>query len=216
MTMLNADRFIYSKKIYLESFYRVMAYIVDAYSLLAKNKETLENDENSIRDILVEKYLNNPSRREQLGIENVIFNREVAENCGFVDIKVQTAISLNNPEAYYIFECKRLDGSTDLNKKYIREGILRFTREKYSSNCGLNGMLGFEVRKVDTPVNIEKINRLSVSLSGETGIIKGLTVINAVEGFEYSYKSVHQTASSKTIELYHLMLDVSDIISIKK
>ena len=192
-----------------------MVYIIDAYTLLMKNKEFLENDENSIRDILVEEYLNNPSKREELGIENVIFNREVAENSGFVDIKVQTAISLNNPEAYYIFECKRLDGSNDLNKKYIQEGILRFTREKYSSNCGLNGMLGFEVRKVDTPGNIEEINRLSVSLARETCIIKGLTVISVVEGFKYSYISIHQTTSSKTIELYHLMLDVSDVISKK-
>jgi len=213
MTMLTAERFLYSKKIYVKSFYRILSYIINAHALLIENKEPLENNENSIRDILVEKYLNNNVKREQLGIENVIFNREVSENSGFVDIKVQTSIALNNPEAYYIFECKRLDGSNELNKKYIQEGILRFTVEKYSAYYGLNGMLGFEVRKIDTTGNIDKINRLVLSEFKETNIIKGLTVIHITGNFKYSYRSIHKTTSSETIELYHLMLDFSDVIS---
>ncbi|MCX6579356.1 MAG: hypothetical protein NT166_04165 [Candidatus Aminicenantes bacterium] len=216
MTMLIADKFTYSRKIYVTSFYRILSYIINAYALLIKNKEPLENNENSIRDILVEKYLNNHVKREQLGIENVIFNREVSENSGFVDIKVQTAIALNNPDAYYIFECKRLDGSNDLNKKYIQEGILRFTLGKYSAYYSLNGMLGFEVKKIDTPANMDKINRLAISEFKETNIIKGLTGIHITGDFKYSYISMHKTTSSKTIELYHLMLDISDAISMNR
>ena len=214
--MLTAERFLYSKKIYVKSFYRILSYIINAHVLLIENKEPLENNENSIRDILVEKYLNNNVKREQLGIENVIFNREVSENSGFVDIKVQTAIALNKPEAYYIFECKRLDGSNDLNKKYVQEGILRFTLGKYSAYYGLNGMLGFEVRKINTTGNIDKINRLAISEFKETNIIKGLTGIHITGNFKFSYRSIHKTTSSKTIELYHLMLDFSDVISIRK
>ena len=173
-----------------------MGYIINAYALLIKNKEPLENNENSIRDILVEKYLNNHAKRELLGIENVIFNREVSENSGFVDIKVQTAIALNNPEAYYLFECKRLDGSTGLNKKYIQEGILRFILGKYSAYYGLNGMLGFEVKKIDTSGNIDKINRLVISEFKETNIIKGLTGIHINGNFReaaiYPFIKLHQ------------------------
>ncbi|HLP47947.1 MAG TPA: hypothetical protein VK469_18530 [Candidatus Kapabacteria bacterium] len=215
MTTLTADNFLHSKKIYEISFYRILGYIINAYALLIKNKEPLENNENSIRDILVEKYLNNHAKKEQLGIENVIFNREVSENSGFVDIKVQTAISLSNPEAYYLFECKRLDGSTGLNKKYIQEGILRFILGKYSAYYGLNGMLGFEVKKIDTSGNIDKINRLVLSEFKETNVIKGLTGINILEDFIHSYKSIHRTASAKTIELYHLMLDISDATAMR-
>ncbi|HLP61053.1 MAG TPA: hypothetical protein VK186_19590 [Candidatus Deferrimicrobium sp.] len=215
MTKLKADNFLYSREIYVISFYRILGYIINAYALLIKNKEALENNENSIRDILVEKYLNNHAIREQLGIQNVIFNREVSENSGFVDIKVQTAIALNNPQAYYLFECKRLDGSTDLNKKYIQEGILRFILEKYSAYYGLNGMLGFEVKKIDTFGNIDKINRLVLSEFKETNVIKGLTGINILEDFIHSYKSIHRTASAKTIELYHLMLDISDATAMR-
>jgi hypothetical protein len=215
MKMLNADRFLYSKTFYVTNFYRILYYIVNAYALLIETKEPLENNENFIRDILVEKYLNSHSTREHLGIENVIFNREVAENSGFVDIKVQTVLSLNNPEAYYLFECKRLDGSRGLNKKYVQEGILRFTLGKYSTYYGLNGMLGFEVRKIATAENIDKINRMSISEFKETNMIEGLTGIHVKGSFKYSYRSIHNTTSAKTIELYHLMLDVSEAISMR-
>ncbi len=216
MTMLSTDKFLYSKEFYEISFDRILNHIINAYTLMLENKEPLENNENSIRDILVEKYLNNHTERERMGIENVIFNREVSENSGFVDIKIQTVFSLDNPGAYYIFECKRLDGSNDLNKKYIKEGIMRFTLEKYSAYYGLNGMLGFEVSKIDTAGNIDRINRLASSEFNGAGIIEGLTAVCITGKFKYSYRSIHKTRSSKTIALYHLMLDFSDALPVGK
>jgi len=60
---------------------------------------------------------------------------------------------------------------------------------------------------------IDKINRLAISEFKGTNIIKGLTVIHITGNFKYSYRSIHKTTASETIELYHLMLDFSDVIS---
>lgn len=44
-------------------------------------------------------------------------------------------------------ECKRIDGTADLNKKYVKEGVARFVTQKYSSYYGRNVMLGFVVKR---------------------------------------------------------------------
>jgi len=214
MTILNADKFLYAKLIYEVSFDEILKHIIRSYESLINDNIQLKNDENEIRDCLVEHYLNHPLKRQQLGIDNLIFNREPSENMakGFVDIKIQTMISLNNPKAYYIFECKRLDGSMDLNRKYIKEGIMRFVSEKYSSYYGLNGMLGFEVRKINTTANIEEINRLAAIDYPGTNILKKIARTVVSREFNYTYISSHSTVSFKEIEVYHLMLDFSGVI----
>ncbi len=213
--MLNKDNFLYSQIIYEVDFHGILAYIINAYKLLVEEGVQMENKENHIRDILVEKYLNDNVKREQLGIEHVIFNREAAENMakGFVDIKAQTRISLNEPQAYYVFECKRLDGNKDLNEEYIKEGIMRFVNEKYSSYYGLNGMIGFEVKKFDTPDNVEEINQLVFSKYPEAAFIEKISPAAIIENFQYCFISRHKTVSLKRVELYHLMLDFSHTVT---
>ena len=63
-------------------------------------------------------------------------------------------------DAYYITECKRVDGSSDLNKKYVKEGVARFVTEKYSSYYGRNIMLGFVVKKIDISSNVKLIEEI--------------------------------------------------------
>ena len=208
----NEDNFLHSSKIYEVKFADIIRCIFAAYGLLMGDNVQLKNNENYIRDILVERYLN--AKREQLRIEHVIFNCETAENMakGYVDIKVQTMISLNNPEAYYIFECKRLDGNRTLNNKYIAEGIIRFTTEKYSSYHGINAMIGFEVKSFDTLANIEAINRLAFNKYPEANILKKISPTTFAGNFKHICISSHDTASSMRIELYHLMLDFSAVV----
>lgn len=212
---LNEDNFLYSQKIYEIAFYKILMYIIKAYKLLVEENVQVENNENRIRDILVEDYLNDNVKREQLGIEHVTFNREAAENMdkGFVDIKVQTMISLNEPQAYYIFECKRLDGNKGLNEKYIKDGIMRFVSEKYSSYYGLNGMIGFEVETFDTPDNVEEINQSVFSKYPEAAFIEKIYPVTIIENFRYCFISTHKTVSLNRVELYHLMLDFSHIVA---
>ena len=214
MTILKADKFLHARRIYEVSFDEILKHIIRSYESIINDNIQLKNDENEIRDFLVEHYLNHPLKRQQLRIDNLIFNREPSENMakGYVDIKIQTMISLNNPQAYYIFECKRLDGSTDLNRKYVKEGIMRFVSGKYSSYYGLNGMMGFEVRKLNTTANIEEINRLTAADYPETNIIKRIARTVVSREFNYSYISSHNTVSLKEIKLYHLMLDFSGVI----
>lgn len=213
--MLNAKKFVLSRKVYEVGFREILIHIIEAYKLLIEDNDKVQNDENNIRDILIEHYLNNPIKREQLGIESLIFNREPSENMdkGFIDIKVQTMISLNNPQAYYIFECKRLDGTGDLNRKYIKEGIMRFIDKKYSSYYGLNGMLGFKVKMFNTHVNIDNLNDLALFTYPQTNIVGKITNISIIKEFAFSYVSQHKTTDfSGVIELYHLMLDFHTIL----
>jgi hypothetical protein len=212
--MLIADKFIHSGKRYYEKrFPEILVYIISAYKQLLADKEPLENSELFITEILVETYLNKGGNREKLGIEDVIFNREPAENDGFVDIKVQTINSLSNPEAYYIFECKRLDGTARLNREYIREGILRFTSGKYSSYYGVNGMIGYEVKKLNTPVNVQKINSILLSDYPLLRQTSGMEPVEIIEDFKFSYQSVHCFDSSRRLRLFHLILDMSFLIN---
>ena len=49
-------------------------------------------------------------------------------------------------EGYFGIECKILDGSPELNREYIEQGLERFISGKYSSACGVGSMMGY-VRK---------------------------------------------------------------------
>ena len=89
---------------------------------------------------------------------------------------------------------------------------MRFVSEKYSSYYGLNGTLGFEVSKLYTTANIEKINNLAADDYPGTNVIKSIARTVVTREFNYSYVSSHSTVSLREIELYHLMLDFSDVI----
>ena len=54
------------------------------------------------------------------------------QHIGRVDIRILLKSDFEKDDAYYITECKRIDGSSDLNKKYVKEGVARFVTEKYS------------------------------------------------------------------------------------
>ena len=112
-------------------------------NLLAENKN-IKNDEEKIRTHLLEHYLKNEQFKEKYFDDlYLLFDAEVAEGydltseeyIGRVDIKVYSINTIINPKDYYIIECKRIDGSSTLNRKFITEGICRFilNKPKYSS-----------------------------------------------------------------------------------
>ena len=179
----------------------------------------LLNDENEIRDYLLFNYLNNDDIRRNIELTSYIFDREVPEdnNEGRTDIKIQTIQSFIETKAYYIIECKRLDsrnlrGSSGLNAEYIENGIFRFIEEKYSSYCGINGMMGFIVEDMDIQGNAENLNYVNEQYFRETNTEQGLHRVDCIEGYEYIYNSRHKTVSGGNLILYHLMLDFSDNI----
>lgn len=186
-----------------------------------KNKKSiLENNENSIRDHLLKNYLHNNNYRHKHGLL-FHFNREVPEDdtIGRVDIKIETPDTLEDTKAYYIIECKRLDninqkGKTGLNAKYIEEGMHRFIYEKYSSLMNTNAMLGFIVDKLDINHNCACINTVMKTHFPEINILKELTNCSDKYNIDYFYYSEHKKEKSGSdLKIYHLMIDLSDLVN---
>lgn len=212
---LDASNFTYNKYIYNVEFENVLNKIITCYQIMIKDGVKLPNNENDIRDILVNKYINNPIIKKALDFNYFVFP-EVPETqtTGRTDIRLNHPGSVfNQNEEYYIIECKRLDknnqtGLTGLNAKYIENGICRFTTNYYSSYYQVNGMIGFVVEDMDIDENVKYINKLIPSFSDsfcDQEIEKNGFVIK--DDFEYSYTSTHSINNKNRLLLYHLMLE---------
>ena len=157
------------KALYRANFEKITAYILDICDLIVEDYERkqlkLPNDENKIRSIMLEEYMK--TQKGVYGMSDYRFELEVPENyvgngqhIGRVDIRILLKSDFEKEDAYYIIECKRIDGSSDLNKKYVKEGVARFVTEKYSSYYGRNIMLGFVVKKIDVSSNAKLIEEI--------------------------------------------------------
>ena len=208
-----------SNIIYNERFENILVTIIACYKLMKTYKVTLINDENDISDKLTNNYLNDNHVRNVLKITDYLFEREVPEKTGRVDIKIISRQStFVDTKAYYIIECKRLnnkntDGKTGLNAGYISEGIARFVSDKYSMHENTAGMIGFVVEKMDIHQNVFAINILLNQHFPHIDTEKTLTYKEIVSGFKYSYFSRHKIESVSKI-IYHLMFDFSDNIAL--
>ena len=194
---LNASSFNKSKQINTtEQFNLLLTFIYKCYELMILDKVKVPaNDENKIRDILLDDYLNNNEIRHQYSID-FIFNPEVPEQDGRCDIKVQTLNSFVDTKAYYLFECKRIDGKSNLNNSYVNDGIKRFTtkyksttyKEYYSSYYGVNAMIGFIIATInDIDLNMKKIAPKCITIKKNK-----------------FYKTNHNK-----LTLFHMMMDFS-------
>lgn len=208
MSKLDASNFKYLDFYQDNVFEFILTQIYNCYNKMLNDYSFVENNENLIRNGLHKNYLENNQIREELQLTPYLFDTEVElynnDNDsvkGRTDIKVYNAIErTKNTDSYYIIECKRIDGTNELNKKYISNGINRFIEnEKYPSFKKVNGMLGFVVNPIDIEQN--------------TKYFSDLKFHQFINGFEYSYVSNHKTTNSKDIILYHLMLNFSSKIN---
>lgn len=200
------------------NFEKITNYILDICELVVedygKKQLKLPNDENKIRSIMLEEYLR--KQKVSYDMSNYRFDLEVPENyagnghhIGRVDIRILLKSDFEKEDAYYIIECKRIDGTSDLNKKYVKEGVARFTTQKYSSYYGRNIMLGFVVKKIDMSVNaqlIESIQNadLDKHMHGNFELVGNRSVTE-------SYKCIYQIQSGE-VELRHIFSDYSSIM----
>ena len=95
----------------------------------------LQNHEDLITFKLVANYLNVEPRSFRFEPES----REHYDNTtglyiGRTDLKVITSDYFRDAKAYYIIECKRIDGKNTLNKNYIVAGVDRFSALRHSPN----------------------------------------------------------------------------------
>jgi hypothetical protein len=217
---LNASVFIDSSyTIYNEQFESILENIIVCYNLIIENKVTLLNDENKIRNELVNNYLMDNTIREKINLTDYLFEREVPEknDLGRVDIKIVSKNTFYNTNAYYIIECKRLDnnnrnGKTGLNGEYISNGIARFVLEnKYFTYDNTAGMIGFVVSKMDIRENVGIINKLLKNTFTDISTEKELTPRQIMPDFKCLYYSNHKVGNIVKI-IYHLMFDFSENI----
>ena len=204
--------------LYRANFEKITTYILDICTLIVEKYEKkqlkLPNDENKIRSIMLEEYMN--KQKETHGMLGYKFELEVPENyagcgqhIGRIDIRILLKSDFERDDAYYIIECKRIDGSSDLNKKYVKEGVARFVTEKYSSYYGRNIMLGFVVKKIDVSVNAKMIEKIQNSDSDEH--MHGNFELVDSSNVTKNYKCIYQMQSGE-IELRHIFSDYSSII----
>lgn len=178
----------------------------------------IQNHEEKIRNHLVENYLENDEMRSLIGLSEIRlrFYPEMPENydtqtnsyVGRTDIRVVSEDTLKNRDDYFIIECKRIDGTQNLNKKYVKEGICRFVGEtpKYLSYNKTNIMLGFIVANIDIAVTISAISELHMEELGNF-IIENIIVV-VKDTNHILCKSVY----SNTLTLNHLFYNMPNII----
>lgn len=204
--------------LYRANFEKITNYILNICELVVEDYEKkrlkLPNDENKIRSIMVEEYMK--KQKSVYGMSDYRFEIETPENyvgngkhIGRVDIRILLKNDFEKEDAYYVIECKRIDGTSDLNKKYVKEGVARFVTQKYSSYYGRNIMLGFVVKKVDMSANaklIEKIQNtdLDKHMHGNFEFIESNGVVE-------SYKCIYKIQSGE-VELRHIFSDYSSIV----
>ena len=180
---------------------------------------TIQNHEEKIRTHLLENYLEDENVRHILGLENIPirFIPEVLENydkksdnyIGRTDIRIVSSNWLSNKKDYYTVECKRLDGTNALNKKYVNDGICRFTGDtpKYPSFNNRNIMLGFVVKDIDIAVVINAISNIHIKKIGSI-ISKNITILENDNNY-YLCESIY----TNQLSLNHIFYNVSNVIS---
>ncbi|MDR0437781.1 MAG: PD-(D/E)XK nuclease domain-containing protein [Bacteroidales bacterium] len=199
--MINASAFRYSSIFFNSEFEDILKGIIACYYSIISSGTELPNNENDIRDIMLSKelYLKNSTFKEAYPpLSNYHFDKETSENKGRADIRILHVKPYKDDDAYYVIECKRLDGGNTLNRKYITNGIKRFTtKKKYPFYNNTAGMIGFVVANIDIHQNS------TVELA--------LTQTEIVSNFEYSYFSEHRISGASNI-IYHLMFNFSNNI----
>ncbi|MBD5466244.1 MAG: hypothetical protein HDR22_10625 [Lachnospiraceae bacterium] len=200
------------------NFEKMINYVLDICQLVVEDYEQkqmkMPNDENQIRSILLEEYLK--KQKSAYDMSDYRFELEVPENyagngkhIGRVDIRILLKNDFEKEEAYYIIECKRIDGTSDLNKKYVKEGIARFITQKYSSYYGRNIMLGFVVKKIDVAANARGIE--SIQNKDSNVHMHGDFEFAGKKGINESYQCTYQIKSGE-LELRHIFSDYSNIV----
>lgn len=204
--------------LYRANFEKITNYILGICKLIVedckKKQMKLPNDENRIRSIMLEEYLK--KQKSSYGMSDYRFELEVPENyagngqhIGRVDIRILLKSDFEKEDAYYIIECKRIDGTSALNKKYVKEGVSRFVTEKYSSYYGRNIMLGFVVKKIDISANAQLIEEIQNSdldqnMHGNFQLVKS-------DDLAKCYKCMYQIQAGE-LELRHIFSDYSSVM----
>ena len=213
--MLNVNNFIKGDEYYKVTFYKIIKLLIYSYKRIIKERKfKITDNEDFLRNILVKYYLRIYNQKFQL--EYYYFHTESAminsdyRSSGFIDISVGTIGPSINPDDYYIFECKRLNGSNRKARAYVDEGINRFISGKYFSDSPFAGLIGF-IQCGNLKKNLEKIE----NIMKEEDLLKARDLLENIE-IEKSFKNIYYSSHDGSnilseIEIYHIMFDYSEI-----
>lgn len=203
-----------------DDFERISDYIVESCNLLSVDyqhqRKQMPNHENTIRNILLEEYLDDDSRRINYGMGDYRFIPETQEHyngqgnyIGRADIRIMLKTDFEKRDAYYLVECKRLEGSRNMNKEYVEEGVARFVSRKYSAFYGKGILLGFVVRQINISKNAQDIEYLQ-NTSVEPSMHGKFAALD-IRTSQEIYSCVYQLQGGE-LELRHIFVDFSGVV----
>lgn len=203
-----------------DDFEQISSYLVESCTLLAEdygqNGKLLPNHENKIRNVLLEEYLDDDIQRKIYGMQDYRFLSETQEHydgqgnyIGRADIRIMLKTDFEKRDAYYLVECKRLDGTDTLNKEYVGEGVARFVSQKYSAYYGKDLMLGFIVRPVNISKNAQEIEHRQ-NMSADLHMHGCFEALDLKVTHEM-YRCIYQIEGGE-LELRHIFVDISGVV----
>jgi len=121
-----------------------------------------------------------------------------------IDIAILYSLKFDDNSSDLKIECKRLD-----NIPYIiNDGISSFKNNKYSKKLTIAGMLLYNTQK-DIESNITSLNNKITSKISPDEILQHYPFIDK---YKYTYKSIHKRTNNADIDIYHCVIDYSDLI----
>ena len=199
---------------------QIIGYLLEICELLIEDciqkDRKLPNNENRIRGILLEEYLDNDKVRKAYDMLDYSFMPETLENydgegnyTGRADIRIKLKTDFDKHSAYYLVECKRIDGDDELNNNYVEKGVARFITQKYSSYYGKNIMLGFVVKKIDISQNAAEIESIQNS-NADVNMHGSFKLVCKKRNHEM-YRCVYRIKTGE-LELRHIFSDFADVV----
>lgn len=200
---------------------------------LEKLKCHLYSDELASDEVIITKKL----RRSLNTFDtDFIVNVETSNDNDVVEGRTDLKLEVSRWKKYFLFECKRLDGGSDLSKKYIEKGLIRFCNGKYCADFdgsiiiqertpNFGGMLGYVVKGEISSIVSDIKGRVQSTLFHDNGVDFGQISIGSenllydkVSCFNHGFGSKHErviiTASAvldhlEGILIYHVFFDLT-------
>jgi hypothetical protein len=129
------------------------------------------------------------------------------EVLGRIDIILRFLHQFGDEEAYLGVECKRVgDGESELNKRYVTQGVDRFATGKYANGHHFGMMLGY-VLKLPVTALVKSIDERMQDSYGESARLENLNV--HPDALSMLYGDLEQGVSGHTIRLLHIFVDAT-------
>ncbi|MGL4485406.1 MAG: hypothetical protein ACRCUS_10670 [Anaerovoracaceae bacterium] len=183
-------------------------------------KDVIANDENTIRNLLFDNYLENDEIMEKVGLKDYRFGTEVekyykGKAIGRTDLQVYSKNCFNRRKHYFTIECKRIDGTKDLYAKYVTKGVMRFIADndntgkpKYGGEIPFSALFSFIVKPCIFEQKVVEGYIDSVEKKENIKPCMGLCKNSQKDFFE----SEHISCDKRKIVLLHTSYDFSQII----